>query len=376
MAKIDGLHMSAIDLLTLPFDQYQRYTIVVQVANLVKGYLNRSQLRVLDVGGYFRTRRDEHILPLIHFLPDDRVVAVDLEAEKLPNYALSGGQSLPFRDTSFDLVATCDTLEHVHPEHRPAFVDELVRVARHSVVLVAPFDNELTRLAERIFHEYLAAQGLHHAQLQEHIDNGLPDADAVRGMLAERNLAFLDFGDGYLHHWLQMMLIKYTPGFSLDLQLDLDRYYNQCFSPHDRREPSYRRAFVIATREASALLEDLPAALGLTNPAPAKSPSDFLAEFLRVLHWGQTVALAGTLRQTEERLAGAQSQLAAANAEIAHRHQAAEASTNLQARIAALEAENVHLQETVAGYERGRFIRVMRWLHEQHMHLQGGVHGR
>ena len=63
--------MSSVDLLALPFDQYQRYTTIAQIADLLRADLNQSALRVLDVGGFYRTRCEQEILPLVHFLPQD-----------------------------------------------------------------------------------------------------------------------------------------------------------------------------------------------------------------------------------------------------------------------------------------------------------------
>jgi hypothetical protein len=45
-------------------------------------------------------------------------------------------------------------------------------------------------------------------------------------------------------------------------------------------------------------------------------------------------------------------------------------------QLTILEAENARLQRTVAGYERGRFVRLMRWLHDQRDHLLKGRHLR
>jgi hypothetical protein len=56
---------------------------------------------------------------------------------------------------------------------------------------------------------------------------------------------------------------------------------------------------------------------------------------------GRTTTLTQALQQTEKQLSAAQSQLAD------------------------LRAENARLQQTVAGYERGRFIRLMRWMDGQ-----------
>lgn len=328
--------MSAIDLLALPFDQYQRYTAVTQVADQIRIHLARPNLQVLDVGGFFRTLSGEVLTPLTWFLPQDQVVVVDRIAERLPHYVLADGRSLPVGDRAFDLVASCDTLEHIPPADRPAFLTELLRVSRHYLVVIAPFDDLATRLAERMVCEYLAAQGLHHPQLEEHREFGLPDAEALRAYLRERGCASVDFADGYLHHWLMMMLIKHTPGQSLDFALDLDRYYNRHFSPTDRREPAYRRVFVIARSAPDPLL---PAIAARFRPEKAPAPTsalEFMSMLIQVLLWRRSEARAGAISALERQLA------------------------ETQARLAVLETENETLRQLVAAYERGRFMRLMR----------------
>jgi hypothetical protein len=330
--------MSKIDISALPFDQYQRYTTAKQVADQVRAYLSEPCLRVLDVGGFFRTRRGDAILPLQHFLPHDKVIVVDLADATLSNYAMAKGQNLPFGDKAFDLVVTCDTLEHVPPDGRPAFVEELLRVARHYLVLTAPFNNESTRLAEDIVSEYIKAQGLSSVQLDEHKAYGLPDADVLRASLAGRGMTALDFADGYLPHWLLMMLVHYTRGQSLDSYLDLERYYNTHISPTDRREPAYRRVFVIAEVDHDALLPSLASSLCASDPAPTELPFDLIT-LVQVLISCQVDAMTESLR--------------AANSHLA------EVCSN----VAELEAENARLHQTVAAYEQGHFMRFMRWLH-------------
>jgi SAM-dependent methyltransferase len=335
-----------VDLLALPFDLYQRYTVVTQTADLIRDGLGRSQLNLLDVGGFYRTRWGEDILPLAHFLPDDSVVAADMVSGTLPGYVMSSGEFLPFADESFDMVASCDTLEHVPAEKRWAFVDELLRVARYCAVIVAPFASAPTIQAERILGEYLTSQNLSHEQLEEHTKRGLPDGDKLRSRLAERNLSFVDFADGYLHHWLTMMLVKHTPGFTLDLHLDLDRYYNKHFSADDRREPGYRHVFVVAKPGLGDLLSDNADHFATRSGPPAVPGFGFVGDLLRFLRQAQPNAPVETLDGVRDQLAAVQS------------------------RMATLEAENKSLRQIIAGYEQGRFIRLMRWLHLQRKRLR------
>ena len=80
---------------------------------------------------------------------------------------------LPFRDRSFDLVTSMDTLEHLTPENRPAAVRELFRVACKTVILGAPYgsraseDDRKAQVVER-------ALGVEPDWRREHVANGLP----------------------------------------------------------------------------------------------------------------------------------------------------------------------------------------------------------
>ena len=324
------------DLLTLPFDQFQRYTAVAQVANALRSALDRQQLRVLDVGGFAMTPIGNAMLPLTHFLPSDLAIVTDLVETVLPNYVRSSGARLPFRSKAFDLVVTCDTLEHVPLPDRPAFIDELLRVAGHIVLLMAPFHDERTRRAEYVVRDYLAASGRTHRQLEEHFEQGLPSVVQLRSHLAERQLPAIEFSDGYLPNWLAMILLHLTPDTSLDFLAELDRFYNRHFSPEDRRQPAYRRAFVIAKPGRQDLLANIAQILD-SRPAASFPRSDFADDLTSLLKQAQREG---------------------------------------HTRLSSLEAENERLREVVKGYEQGRFMRLMRWLHHRRNRLPGRTDGR
>lgn len=320
--------MDTIDILTLPFDLYQRYTAAAQVANHLRAHLQQPFLRVLDVGGFYQTRRGLGILPLAHFLPRDKVCAIDLVADAFPNYALASGLALPFGNRVFDMVVSCDTLEHISPESRPAFVDELLRIADRILVLVAPVDNGWNPEAERILNQYMSAHGMHSQPLLEHLENGLPTREGLLDELNRRGVASVDFADGYLPHWLTMMLIKHTGSQPLEFQLELDRYYNRHISSGDRREPAYRTVFIVAQQGQEALLSTIPGALGTADSPTAMPGIEFAGDLANLL---------AQMPLTEPE---------------AFR------------QLAMLKAENAHLRQLVAAYEQGRFVSMMRRFHE------------
>ncbi len=100
------------NVLSLPFDQYQRYRLVADVLERLRQ--GEQPLRILDVGGRTGVLRE--------FLEHDDITLVDMEASDERGLVLGDGCQLPFRDESFDVVACFDTLEHIRPARRKKFV--------------------------------------------------------------------------------------------------------------------------------------------------------------------------------------------------------------------------------------------------------------
>src|ERR1051326_5408117 len=120
----------------------------------------RPRLSVLDVGGSPGT--------LKAFLPEDWVVVADVADQGgLDLYAT--GLALPFADGAFDVVAACDTPEHVPPADPPPFLAQLARVAGEAVLIAAPFDDPQVNAAEDVLQELIRTrygEGYHF--LEEH----------------------------------------------------------------------------------------------------------------------------------------------------------------------------------------------------------------
>src|SRR3712207_1994299 len=199
-------------LLRLPFDQYGRYHMIREALDGVRPLFG-DRLRVLDVGGVFRTGRGEDILPGRMFLPCDDVTVVDQVECDLPGYVRGDGRGLDFADRAFDFVISCDTLEHVPAPARPAFWQELLRAARHGVLLAAPFASPEVLAAEALLVGYIRAEmGLEHPMLKEHVDYGLPNLQDTCALLEQLDLRYLVYPSGYVHAWLAMMIAKHYTG--------------------------------------------------------------------------------------------------------------------------------------------------------------------
>jgi len=239
-------------LLGLPFDCYERYELTRRIVPMLwKG--SAIRLTVLDVGG--------HSSSLKNFLPGHEVILADTQPapsfthqEEIPfrhdGYILAAGQKLPFVEASFDLVTSHDTLEHVPHEHRPAFLRELLRVARRFVVLNGPvYRPETARAEERLAEFIEEALARDHPYLREHLTLGLPNTQLIEEALEEQAVTFVKIPNGNLTLWLATMAVKhYLQAFpAADWPLKtLDRTYNTLISPHDFRGVCYREAYVIA----------------------------------------------------------------------------------------------------------------------------------
>jgi hypothetical protein len=262
----DVMSVAESDLADLSFDLYSRHRILQSVAECARKRHGQAVLDVLDVGGFpcYAPR----------FLPLDRVMVADVVDPEGPapaaRYVRADGAALPFADGSFDVVSSLDSLEHVPPERREAYVAELLRVTRRYVLILAPFGQPETELAERILAEFVRVFDEEESpQLEEHHAYGLPELAQWVDFVRSRGFACVSFPSGYVYNWLPMMLVKYylvaLPD-TLDLHHALDRFYNSMLQASDTRAPGYRQCILAARDTASPVLSDVAAAFAPREP--------------------------------------------------------------------------------------------------------------
>ncbi|QDV08996.1 hypothetical protein Poly30_45520 [Planctomycetes bacterium Poly30] len=264
------------DILDLPFDQYQRYGLVKALLASVRG--EGERFRVLDVGGRTALLRE--------FLPDDQVELVDVDPSDVPGLILGSGANLPFKDDSFDVVAAFDTLEHVPPGLRGAFVDECGRVARRYVMLAGPYDSPRVAEAEQNLLDFLKVRlDWEHRYLAEHRQNGLPDAVQTRSILRSRGARVEVFGHGALDRWLLLMMLELYvehEGLLHGIAPRIYRFYNEHLFRSDHGGEVYRHAIVGVFGDAP--MPNLQAALDPPGSAPKEATQKMIemgAELLR-----------------------------------------------------------------------------------------------
>jgi hypothetical protein len=230
--------------LELPFDQYQRYRLVADLLAQLRA--GGRRLEVLDVGGRTGVLRD--------FVEGARVTLVDLEPAPQTRLVLGDGSRLPFEDRAFDAVCAFDTLEHVPPPRRRAFVGECRRVARRWVVLAGPYEHPKVVEAEELLQRFLADKlGERHRYLDEHRHHGLPVRGEVEEQLRALGGRVVSVGHANLERWLALqclsMALDYDPALR-GLARDFQRFYNAELYASDHAEPVYRHAVVAAFEDA------------------------------------------------------------------------------------------------------------------------------
>jgi len=243
---------------SLPFDQFQRYFDLNRCLEALKQKAKVKSLNLLDVGGYPGL--------IFDFLTNDNVTVLDVKPLDKPNYVRGDACSMPFKDGSFNVVTALDVFEHIVPEKRELFLEELERVAKDYIILGGPFSSDEVNLAEKIVFEFatkvLGEDFASNHPLKEHLDNGLPRASFLAEKIKEKGHEFVAFDSGQLYNWLLMNLVKhfiFTIPESESLHKMLDNFYNQHLSPKDYGVPSYRTFFVISKNRDNQVLEAIKA---------------------------------------------------------------------------------------------------------------------
>ena len=227
--------------LDLPFDQYQKYRIVADVIERLRG--DAGPLRILDAG------TDEGILS--SFLPEDRVTVLDQRA------AEEGAAALPYEEQAFDYAVSVDVYGRIEPGARDEHLLELRRVSQRGVLLAAPFDSDVVRGAERVANEFRRA--LHLAddmRSLEYAKNGHPKLEDAQRFFEEREDTVFVLPNGYVPHWIAMTCLA-SYGSKLEGALDdilehVNAFYYESMYKLDTAEPSYRHLLVSLKEPAQA----------------------------------------------------------------------------------------------------------------------------
>lgn len=207
-----------MDLTSLGFDRYQRFTAASEALDELAG---GKSLRVLDVGDFDASFAG--FAPRHHVRPWAEHVSRE-------------GGGLPWPDRSLDACVALDVLEHVPPGERDYFLGELARVSRLGMVISFP----APAAAEA---EAFVLQITGSAWLAEHAVHGLPDPDLVEARLASLDLDFERRPNAALPSWTAMMLLMYGVQ-DPELRGKISQHFNTRYYALENREPAYRHLYL------------------------------------------------------------------------------------------------------------------------------------
>jgi hypothetical protein len=202
------------------------------------------QVSVLDVGGAGAELSE--ILDPQRF----QITCVDLRPLKSPTsraaFVAGDGRALPFRDDSFDVVVSIDSLEHVPGNGKLTYLQEMRRLARRGVVIHCPAHSNDGRfrgneLDLEFMRRHRAAFGCTDPFTEEHLESKLPAVELISRVFPGAELRGTETGTVWLDYMIRERrpLLKYLTGIRYKLHL----------SRHDGVAPYHS---VLATAELDA----------------------------------------------------------------------------------------------------------------------------
>ena len=274
--------------LSLPFDLYQRYRFAGDLAEVLEPVsILDAGGNLGDAGGHLAVSREFFYSAGGHH--PAKIISSDLRHCDHPEHVPGDGLALPFPDGSFEMTVSLDVLEHIPPESRLRFLEELDRVSSKWVLLAAPFSSDHVKKAESALVKDL---GLHF--LDEHSELGLPEEELVTDFFRNQKGRFVTrFENGCLPRWFGMLPLTQMV-FSMHqykLYSRFNRYYNENYYQKDCVTPGYRTVFLISrknlTEEKNTVLESFPGRADI-KAASVKMPQEpvsfpFYKDFLKLM---------------------------------------------------------------------------------------------
>ena len=234
------------NILTIPFDQYQRYSITSKIINYFRK--GKTHYKILEIGA------NEH-KNLESFLQNDIIKYLDIQlSEKLlqdSQYIHGDATNMPELETdSFDIVIALDVLEHIPITLRSSFLSELDRVAKDMLILAGPFNEEGVQEAEiRVNNVYKAKFNKNYKWLEEHISNGLPSLKTTINYLEFISSKQVQtFKHGSLLLWEKLIseyLCISDKSALLELREIVNYIYNKSYCSQDFRTKNAYRDFLV-----------------------------------------------------------------------------------------------------------------------------------
>jgi SAM-dependent methyltransferase len=157
---------------------------------------------------------------------------------------------LPFGPESFDYVVACHVLEHIPPDQREEFLDELFARARRALVLLNPFHIAEAYPEERM---RLVIELTGAAWAKEHLDCTFPPIEFISAWCGKRELEFTIAPKGsittvtacvFLDHYLRRFRLE-------EERRAINKLFNTCLLQAFRSEDFPNNHLVVIRRGAA-----------------------------------------------------------------------------------------------------------------------------
>ena len=176
---------------------WDRFLRLHRTAEAIKQHVETSQ-SILDVGGF------DGALAL--FLPQYDIDVLDP--------ITTGGTGLSITTVPYDAVVSIDAIEHVAPEDRQSFLEQLCKAARHSCFI--NFSGRHTTAAQQLIFALT-----NNPLVKEHVEWQLPDVDYVKQHLESSGFIVETKGHSSLSQWISQYLLQ---SVAPDLAAKTNRY--------------------------------------------------------------------------------------------------------------------------------------------------------
>lgn len=163
----------------LPYDVFERH-------KKVGSFINASDI-VLDVGGQLKQ--------LSNFCKPQKIVVANIKESQEQADVIIEKSNLPFKNNSFSAVCAIDVLEHIPKGQRTAFLKELVRVAKKTIILSFPIGTERHKQQESEIYRWLKDRRRDVTYLKEHVRYGLPTREEIAKLAQGTNYKLFYSGD-------------------------------------------------------------------------------------------------------------------------------------------------------------------------------------
>ena len=183
---------------------------------------------------------------------------IDFSGPRWPRLKQIKGSAdkLPFDDDEFDIAISVDVIEHLPKKIRQKSIEELFRIAHHSVIIAVPVGSLSHDQDKQLDKLYKKQHGKPFPFLEEHLKNGLPEKAQILNLITagakkyNKTISIKIQGNRNLK--LRMWLMK---GWMAKNKI-IDLFFRKVlllFIPLlrtlDQKPPYYRQIFFVTIRD-------------------------------------------------------------------------------------------------------------------------------